>query len=167
MPKTQKKALQEFLLNLIEKPQALKKLRTSPATFISKSALSKTHKQVLLSSDAKKIKDAVAEAVANLEFYPNIHAAADAELGFYPHMGAAAASKAQIAYIHISGDKPPKPKGLKGSQEFAFHIVFGASQPKVKVSLKPKVPKKSKISKNNPAVLEAFAIHIHSDQENA
>ena len=68
MPKTQKKALQKFLLNLMDKPQALKQLKSNPHRFISKSALSKTHKQILLGNDPKKIKNIVADAVASPEF---------------------------------------------------------------------------------------------------
>ena len=146
MPETRKNAMQRFLVNLMEKPQALKKLKADPAKFISKSALSSTHKKILLSSDVKMIKDAVAKSVTDLNFYPQIGAGA--------------------GYIHIGGDKPIRVKGFKASPEFGFHIVFGAAQPQVKVSLRPKVSEKMMTTEKGPVVLETFAIHIGSDKNN-
>jgi hypothetical protein len=75
----------------------------------------------------KKIKAAVAEAVAVWKFFPVIK----------------------------SGVTQPQPE--------VIHIVFGASQPHVQVSLKKKISKKTKTSPKNAVILEAFAIHITSD----
>jgi hypothetical protein len=73
MPTSSKSALRKFLLNLVEKPQALHQLKKNPNDFINNSTLAKTHKQVLLGNNLKKIKSLVSDAVAMPEFAIGIH----------------------------------------------------------------------------------------------
>ncbi|HVM48786.1 MAG TPA: hypothetical protein VMU04_12215 [Candidatus Acidoferrum sp.] len=62
MPDTPKKKLQKFLVNLVEKPHTLRRLKADPEGFIAKSGLSPAHKKILLGGNAGKIKDLVAGA---------------------------------------------------------------------------------------------------------
>jgi len=55
------------MVGLIEKPHTLKLLKEDPKSFIAKSALSKAHKQILLSNDAEKIKSLVSDVAGAQE----------------------------------------------------------------------------------------------------
>jgi hypothetical protein len=119
MPQKHKEALQKFLVNLVEKPHALRQLRKDPRGFISKSALATTHKQILLGNNLQKIKGLVSDAIAE--------------------------QKIAIVIKTSSGAKPSPRAPAGPGPSAAIHIVFGVEQPQVKVSLRPKLSKPGEI----------------------